>query len=124
MCKEARALEQELQDGEDAILSQRVTAPAPRHTTTTNLGELKDQIQVELQQGLMREMKNEIMEQIKALSANVVEEVRSQLSTRKAQPIPASRPMDHRTPATHVPRVRRRPTGTAYQWDTQGRPIC
>ena len=36
-CREARALEQELQDGEDAILSQRVTVPARSSTTTANV---------------------------------------------------------------------------------------
>lgn len=96
MCKEARALEQELQDGEGTTLSQRVTAPASRHTTTTNLGELKEQIQAELQQGL-------IMEQMKALSTNLVEEVRSQLCTREAQSSPTSRCTEYQTLVTSGP---------------------
>ncbi|KAL7868397.1 hypothetical protein SRHO_G00097810 [Serrasalmus rhombeus] len=64
VCKEVQALEHELQEGEDAILSQRVTAPTPRDNTA-DLKMLKGQIQVELQQELMGEMR----EQMKALSS-------------------------------------------------------
>lgn len=65
--KEARALEQELHDEEAAILSQRVTVPAPWSTITADMEKLKGQIQAELQEGLMGEMRKEIMEQMKAL---------------------------------------------------------
>lgn len=65
--KEAQALEQELHDEEAAILSQRVTVPAPWSTITADMEKLKGQIQAELQEGLMGEMRKEIMEQMKAL---------------------------------------------------------
>ncbi|XP_041920929.1 uncharacterized protein LOC121684874 [Alosa sapidissima] len=55
-CKEARALEHELQEGDDAILSQRITAPT--QDTTADLELLKTQIRAELQQGLMGEVKD------------------------------------------------------------------
>lgn len=113
-CKDAWALEQVLQDGKDAILSQRVTVPAPRNTTTANMEQLKDQIQVKLQQGLMGEMRNEIMEQITALSANLMEEGRMHLSTREVLPTPKTLPMDPHTAATRAPELRHRP---AYYWD-------
>lgn len=117
-------MEQELQDGEAAILSQRVTAPAPQHTTTTSLGELKDQLQTELQQGLMGEIKKEIMEQIKALSANLIGEMRLQLSTREVQSTPTSQPMDHHTSVPWVRQQLAGMTALVYQWYAQGKPIC
>lgn len=55
-CKETAALEQELQDGEVAILSQRVAVPAPKGPTTAGLEQLKGQIQAELQTELIGEM--------------------------------------------------------------------
>lgn len=71
-CKEARALEQELQDGEYAILSQRVTVPAPLSTTKADMEQLKGQIQTELQQEQMGEMRKELRKQMKTLSANLM----------------------------------------------------
>ncbi|KAL7394403.1 hypothetical protein ABVT39_025577 [Epinephelus coioides] len=124
MCKEARAQEQELQDGEDTVLSQRVSATASQNTTTVNMEPLKDQIRAELQQGLMGEMRKDIMEQMKALSANLLEEMRTQLSTRE---VPSTSPMDHSTTVPRAPQARRQLAGTmtpVYQWDAQGRPIC
>ena len=124
-CREARALEQELQDGEDAILSQRVTVPARSSTTTANVAQLKDQIQAELQQELIGEMRKEILEQMKALSANLMEEVRTQFSTREVPPAPTTQPRDRHIP--QAPPARQRQAGTmapVYQWDAQGRPIC
>ncbi len=123
MCKEARALEQELQDGEDPILSQRVAATGA-HNTTVNIEPLKDQIRAELQQGLMGEMRKEIMEQMKALSADLKEEMRTQLLTRTAPSAPST---DHNAAVPQTPRARRQLTGTkapVFQWDAQGRPIC
>lgn len=125
-CKEARALEQELHDEEAAILSQRVTVPAPRFTA--DMEKLKGQVQAELQEGLMGEMRKEIMEQMKALSANLMEKVRMQLSTREVLLAPNTpRPMDHHAASARAPQVRQRRAGTTapvYQWDIQGRPIC
>ncbi len=60
-CTEAQALEQELQDGEVAILSQKVTVPVPRSTTAADLKELLGQIQAVLQTELMGELTKEIM---------------------------------------------------------------
>lgn len=54
-CKEARALEQELQEGEEVAISQRVTAPPPRNDRS-HLEQLKSQLREELQQDLMGEM--------------------------------------------------------------------
>ncbi|KAI4829061.1 hypothetical protein KUCAC02_023124 [Chaenocephalus aceratus] len=106
-CKEARALEQELHDGEDAILSQRVTAPT---TQNSNLQQLKGQIQAELQQGLMGEMRKEIAEQIKAFSGNLMEEMRKQFSTKDVLPTPKSptRNRHHHTTETRFLQARRR----------------
>lgn len=127
LCKEAQALEQELQDGDDAILSQRVAVPASQNTTTMNMEQLKGQIQAELQQGLMGEMKKEIMEQMKALSANLLEEMKKQFSTREMASGPAAPPTGHHTATSRTPLTRRRQAGvmtSVYQWDAQGRPIC
>lgn len=123
ICREARALEQELQDGEETILSQRVAAPVSRNATTVDIEHLK----AELQQGLMGEMRKEIMGQMKALSANIVEEVRTQLSSGSVTSTTTTRPMDGHSAAMRAPQVRQRQagnTGSAFQWDAQGRPIC
>lgn len=97
-CKEAWALEQELQDGEYAILSQRVTVPAPLSTTKADMEQLKGQIQTELQ--LMGEMRKELRKQRKTLSANLMSEVRMQLLTRELLPAPITQPGDQQLPPT------------------------
>lgn len=97
-CKEAWALEQELQDGEYAILSQRVTVPAPLSTTKADMEQLKGQIQTELQ--LMGEMRKELRKQMKTLSANLMSEVRMQLLTRELLPAPITQPGDQQLPPT------------------------
>ncbi|KAM3608447.1 uncharacterized protein V6R79_025602 [Siganus canaliculatus] len=80
-CKEARALEQELQDGESFIVTQRVTAPTSGSATAVDLERLKGQIYMEVQTELMGEMRRELMEQMKTLSADLLKEVRLQCST-------------------------------------------
>lgn len=124
-CKEAQALEQELQDGEPAILSQRVTMPT-RSTTAVDMEELKGQIRTELQVELMGEMRKEIMEQVKALSANLLGELRTQSSFRGISPAPrAPRMSSHGTEQAPQGRGHRPSTSApAYQWDAQGRPVC
>lgn len=98
-CKEARALEQELQDGEPAILSHRVTMPSPKSTIITDVEKLKGQIQAELQAELMGEMKKEIIEQIKALSTNLI-----------GHSSPPGKPLQPpELPACHAMRSLRRP---------------
>lgn len=107
-CKEAQALEQELQEGKEVANSQRVTAPPPGNDRS-HLEQLKSQFREELQQGPMGEMR----EQMKALSVSLMEEVRVQLATREAPPAP-----------TCVPQKRQRQAPmSAYQWDAEGRPI-
>lgn len=118
----ARALEVELQEGEDLALSQRVTAPTPRNDAA-NLEQLKSQLRAELQQGLMGEVK----EQIKSLSTCLMEEIKTQLATatRELRPAPGSRPLGSSTASTSAPPVRpRKATAPTYQWDAEGRPIC
>lgn len=122
-CKEARALEQELQDGEPAILSQRVNMLSPKYTTTPDIEKLKSQIQAELQTELMGEMRKEIIEQIKALSTNLMEEVRMQFSSR-TPPTPGAPRMPHRTVTPQARGQQSSPAAPTYQWDAQGRPIC
>lgn len=122
-CKEARALEQELQEGDHAVFSQRVTAPT---SSVINVEQLKDQMKAELQLGLLGELRKEIREQMNTLSANLMEEVKVQLSTREMSIAPTNHPLDRHMampPALQV----KRPLGArvaAYQWDPQGRPIC
>ncbi|KAM3621800.1 uncharacterized protein V6R79_016151 [Siganus canaliculatus] len=80
-CKEARALEQELQVDEIPIVAQRVTAPTSGNTTAVDLETLKGQVHMEMPTELMGKMKKELMEQIKSLTANLLEEVRLQFSS-------------------------------------------
>lgn len=51
----------------------------------------------------MGEMRKEIMEQNKALLANLTEEVRTHLSTREVPPTPKTLPMGPHTAATQAP---------------------
>ncbi|KAM3617411.1 uncharacterized protein V6R79_005815 [Siganus canaliculatus] len=74
-CKEACTLKQELQDGESSIVTQRVTAPTSGSATAVDLERLKGQIYMEVQTELMREMRRELMEQMKTLSADLLKEV-------------------------------------------------
>lgn len=120
VCKEARALEHELQEGEDSILSQRITAPTPRDFIA-DLEALKGQIRTELQQGLMGEMK----EQMKTLSASLMEEVKAHLASREMPPVSHVQPVEDRVAPAPSARIRQQPAVTSsYQWDAQGRPIC
>lgn len=109
-CKEARALEQELDDEGAAILSQRVHANTP----PTDSEQLKGQIRLELKEELMVEMRKEIQEQMKTLSTSLAEELKTQLFS-------PSRPKATVTPPAQQHRW---DSGPAYQWDSQGRPIC
>lgn len=93
--KEAGALEQELQDGKNAILSHRVIAPAPPSAPAANMEQLIDLIQNELQPGLIREVRKEIMEQI----MQAMEEVRTQFSTREVLPTLNTQHTDSNTTA-------------------------
>lgn len=120
VCKEARALEHELQEGDDVALSQRVSAPAHKDSTT-DLETLRTQIRADLQQGLMGEMK----EQLKALSASLMEEVKAHLSSRELPTVPQVPSIDHHAvPVSAAPMRSRQTTAPLYQWDPQGRPIC
>lgn len=56
--------------------------------TTTNVD--MEHFRAELHQGLMGEMRNQIMEQMKALSANLMEEVRTQLYSGSVPQIPTT----------------------------------
>ena len=119
VCSEARALERELQEEEDPTLSHRVMAPTSRDTKV-DLEALKDQIRADLRQGLIGEMK----EQMKALSANLMEEVKAQLASRDLPPAPRPPPRDHAARAPAGPMRGRQTAAPSYQWDAQGRPIC
>lgn len=111
-CREAQALEQELEEEGEDVVSQRI------RTNVSNLNtdhdQLKGQLRAELKEEIMGEMKKEIIEQIKTLSATLLEEVRTQLSSPT--------PIQNRTqtPPARQPRSAQSP----YQWDSQGRPIC
>lgn len=119
VCSEARALERDLQEEEDGTFSHRVTAPTNRDTKA-DLESWKDQIREDLRQGLIGEMK----EQMKALSADLMEEMKAQLATREVPPAPRAPPRDH-TARAPAGQVRERQTAApSYQWDAQGRPIC
>lgn len=48
ICKEAWALEQEMQDGEETLLSHRVSAPVPWSTTTVDMEHFRAELQQEL----------------------------------------------------------------------------
>lgn len=112
-CKEARALAHELQEDEDAALSNRVTY-APQRQAIVDPDQMKTQIKIELKEELLGEIKTEIKEQLKVLSSDLITEIRAQFSTHNQPPV---------TPSA----IRTRPSGrttTAYQWDPEGRPIC
>lgn len=114
-CKEARALEQELDEEGEDILSQRVRTQAPLTPTYADSEQLKGQIRAELKEELMGEVRKEIIEQIKTLSSTLVEEVRAQLaSPNQAQTWKPTSPARQHRPSP-------RPS---FQWDTRGRPIC
>lgn len=119
VCSEARALERELQEEEDTTLSHRVTVPTTRDTKA-DLESLKDQIREDLRQGLIGEMK----EQMKALSANLMEEVKIQLANRELPPTPRAPPRDHMARASAGQMRGRQAAAPSYQWDARGRPIC
>lgn len=113
-CKEARALEQELDEEGEDILAQRVRTQTPL-TPATDPDQLKGQLRTELKEELMGELKREIIEQIKTLSASVVEEVRAQLSSPKPLPSRTQTPPARPYQSAQSP---------SYQWDAHGRPIC
>ncbi|CAL9702687.1 unnamed protein product [Knipowitschia caucasica] len=134
-CKEARALEKEQDEEGEDILAQRVRTHTHNTTPNLNPNDLKGQLHAELKEELMGEIKKEILDHLRALSTNLVEEVKAQLRSPTLPHVEndtppgqhdrwdtqkrPTRPQDIRTPA----RVRQ-PVRSAYQWDDQGRPIC
>ena len=119
ICKEVRDLEREQHRGEYDTLSQRVATSHRQSTTGLDL----DQLRSELKDGLIGELKKEMMDQMRVLSEELMKEVRAQWSTREGSQT-FRIPVDHsRTPA-RGPRAQLRPAGPAYQYDPQGRPIC
>lgn len=109
-CKEARALEKELQDEDDTFVSNRIAAYAAPKPSVGNPDKLKEQIHSELKEELLGEMKREIREQLKSISSAIVEDIRTQLQVPTPSPPPQSR--------------RPRPETPSFQWDERGRPIC
>ncbi|XP_032367401.1 uncharacterized protein LOC116686492 [Etheostoma spectabile] len=89
-------------------MSQRIVAP-PTQEERPNLEQLKSQLRHELQQDLM----GEVREQMKTLSANLMEEVRTQLMRE-----PSSALSDR--PTTGPTYTSRQGSRSAYQWDTEG----
>lgn len=117
-CAEARALEADHQEvdhlGEEATTS-RVRAQHSRETRGNDLEKWKETFRAEVRQ--------DIKDQISALSKDIAEEVRRQLS-----PAPFSPAFGRRTPgrpqsagARYSASPRDQPD---FQWDSQGRPIC
>lgn len=98
-------------------------APAPRTTPTVDLEHFK----AELQQELMGEMKKEIVEQMKALSANLMDEMRTQFSSGLVPHSTTTPSMKGYRATSRPPQVRQRLAGNttpAFLWDAQGTPIC
>ncbi|KAG1933728.1 interleukin-1 receptor accessory protein-like 1-A [Pimephales promelas] len=130
VCTEAVALEQEQQHGEDHTWVRRAVTPTVAtspvntlHCNASDLSQLKSELQAEL--------RKEVTEQLKGLSASIVEEIRKQISPT---PLMASQP--DIPPLTVIPpqlpsgpTARSRPQQTppgrgSFQWDAEGRPIC
>lgn len=111
-CKEARALEKELQE-EDEAYTNRVTTYAPIKQPLHHSEQIKSQIHAELKEELLGEMKREIKDQLKSLSGAIVEDIRTQLFSRERLPS-----------NNYSPQARRQRSGTPFRWDEQGRPIC
>lgn len=75
-CKEARALEEELEDEGEEILSQRVRTYTSPPLATPDPEKLKGQIRLELKEELLAEMRREVQEQMKTLSSSLIEELK------------------------------------------------
>ncbi|XP_024117087.1 uncharacterized protein LOC112138709 [Oryzias melastigma] len=119
-CREARALEKELDEEGEVISAQRVVAQ--RHVSIADLDQLKQELRTEMQQEL-RDMK-ELLTEIKTLASP-----RETSQTPLHPCFPASmedhtqgsraaHPLPPRNPSTVHPRA------SGNQWDAQGRPIC
>ncbi|KAK7883852.1 hypothetical protein WMY93_026975 [Mugilogobius chulae] len=106
-CKEARALELEFQEDDEALVAHRVTTYPPPKPAAVNAEQIKDQIHSELKTELLGEIKKEIKEQITSLSAAIVEDIRTQLFNRDQSP---ARPPQFR---------QQRPNTPSYRWDEQ-----
>lgn len=121
--KEARFLEQESEDGEPAVCSQRVVARSPGGVATTSTGEPPSQIRAEMQAELLKEMRKEIAEQMKVISANLLAELKTQAPMDDPTPKPTG---NHVAPMQENWARRRRTDRQqqTYRWDPQGRPIC
>nr|XP_055048922.1 uncharacterized protein LOC129434089 [Misgurnus anguillicaudatus] len=130
VCTEAIALQQEQQHGEDHAWVRWAATPtavaSPVHTPkcdTPDMSQLKSELQAEL--------RKEVAEQLKGLSASIVEELRRQISpTPPMTSQPTVPSLSANMPQLPVgPTVRSRPQQIppgrgSFQWDTEGRPIC
>ena len=123
---EARALEEELEsDTEEAQASAVRATPAPRsaHVDQRDVPARPTQQHVEnWKEELRRELQQELADQIKALGAQLVEQLRGQTASY-------SRPSDNPRPQSRSPSMpspnQETPNHAArYQGDPQGRPIC
>lgn len=130
VCTEAVALQQEQQHGEDHPWVRWAATPtavaSPVHTPkcdTPDLSQLKSELQAEC--------RKEVAEQLKGLSASIVEELCKQISPTPlmaSQPtVPSLLAISPQLPigSTVRPRPQQIPPGSgSFQWDAEGRPIC
>lgn len=117
-CEEAKALERELGQTEEAgVCSTAATSHPQSLSTATELQQLKETLRAELRQ--------ELKEQVTLLGKSIVEELQGRLN-----PLPGSETPPHASwhPQSNAPQRQRlgsAPSGQSdYQWDAHGRAIC
>lgn len=91
--------------------------------TVQEIDELKERVQVEVQGKLMNEMKQELMEQMKTIFANLLQEVKMQLSGG-GLPEVANQRGDRLMVRPRLKGRQARLVGPVHQRDAEGRPIC